>query len=242
MRRTVTTFVTAARCAARRRAHEPRARSARSCSVTYGTGPSSSTAITSLVARSRPTGRLEVVVVDNEHPTDPTGPFNTCSSTRPASGSCDPAGISGSVAGATRACERSTGRRSVSSTPTSSSNRAGSSRCSTRSTTGARSLHPCSASRTACAVGRPPPVRPTDRPPPITTCHRDPGDRPPRLCIGGVLADAAPSTFDELGGFDQAFFPAYYEDVDLALRAALARRHRGGRRVRVVHHRGASTE
>ena len=49
------------------------------------------------------------------------------------------------------------------------------------------------------------------------------------------------SVFDELGGFDEGFFPAYYEDVDLALRAG---RH-GGTAVigdsTVVHHRGAST-
>lgn len=49
------------------------------------------------------------------------------------------------------------------------------------------------------------------------------------------------TTYDDLGGFDTSFFPAYYEDVDLALRA----RGHGGTIVvgasRVVHHRGAST-
>ncbi len=49
------------------------------------------------------------------------------------------------------------------------------------------------------------------------------------------------SMFDLLGGFDEDFFPAYYEDVDLALRA----RPHGGTGVvgdsTVVHHRGAST-
>lgn len=48
-------------------------------------------------------------------------------------------------------------------------------------------------------------------------------------------------TFQELGGFDSAFHPAYYEDVDFSLRA----RAHGGTAVisgvRVVHHRGAST-
>ncbi len=47
---------------------------------------------------------------------------------------------------------------------------------------------------------------------------------------------------ERLGGFDPAFHPAYFEDVDLALRA----RRLGGRCVvptdsRVVHHRGGST-
>lgn len=49
------------------------------------------------------------------------------------------------------------------------------------------------------------------------------------------------SDFANLGGFDDAFFPAYYEDVDLALRA----RTRGGTAVvgdsTVIHHHGAST-
>jgi len=49
------------------------------------------------------------------------------------------------------------------------------------------------------------------------------------------------AVFDQLGGFDERFFPAYYEDVDLALRA----RPHGGTGVigdsSVVHHRGAST-
>jgi GT2 family glycosyltransferase len=49
------------------------------------------------------------------------------------------------------------------------------------------------------------------------------------------------AVFEELGGFDESFFPAYYEDVDLALRA----RPRGGTVVvgdsMVVHRRGAST-
>lgn len=45
-----------------------------------------------------------------------------------------------------------------------------------------------------------------------------------------------------IGGFDPAFFPAYYEDVDYSLRAASM----GGSTVvvgssRVVHHKGAST-
>lgn len=48
-------------------------------------------------------------------------------------------------------------------------------------------------------------------------------------------------TYEELGGFDASFFPAYYEDVDLALRARTA----GGTTVvggvRVTHHRGGST-
>lgn len=49
------------------------------------------------------------------------------------------------------------------------------------------------------------------------------------------------ATYDACGGFDTAFFPAYYEDVDLALRA----RAHGGTVVvgasRVTHRRGAST-
>jgi GT2 family glycosyltransferase len=49
------------------------------------------------------------------------------------------------------------------------------------------------------------------------------------------------ATYDECGGFDTAFFPAYYEDVDLALRA----RASGGTVVvgasRVTHRHGAST-
>lgn len=48
--------------------------------------------------------------------------------------------------------------------------------------------------------------------------------------------------FERIGGFDPAFFPAYYEDVDFAFRA----RKLGGRTsvhggVRVVHHRGSGT-
>jgi len=47
--------------------------------------------------------------------------------------------------------------------------------------------------------------------------------------------------FDRLGGFDEMFFPAYYEDVDFALRA----QPHGGTQVigdsSIVHHRGAST-
>jgi GT2 family glycosyltransferase len=50
------------------------------------------------------------------------------------------------------------------------------------------------------------------------------------------------STYDTLDGFDDSFFPAYYEDADFALRA----RPLGGTTVvgdvRVVHHRGASTD
>lgn len=49
------------------------------------------------------------------------------------------------------------------------------------------------------------------------------------------------SVFDELHGFDESFFPAYYEDVDFALRS----RSLGGTIVvpesSVVHHHGAST-
>jgi GT2 family glycosyltransferase len=49
------------------------------------------------------------------------------------------------------------------------------------------------------------------------------------------------ATFDACGGFDTAFFPAYYEDVDLALRAKAY----GGTVVveasRVTHRHGAST-
>lgn len=48
--------------------------------------------------------------------------------------------------------------------------------------------------------------------------------------------------FERVGGFDPAFFPAYYEDVDFAFRS----RKLGGRTsvhggVRVVHHRGSGT-
>ena len=50
------------------------------------------------------------------------------------------------------------------------------------------------------------------------------------------------ATFDRIGGFDESFFPAYYEDVDFALRA----REIGGTVVvgdsSVVHHRGGSTD
>lgn len=50
------------------------------------------------------------------------------------------------------------------------------------------------------------------------------------------------ATFDSVGGFDEAFFPAYYEDVDLAVRV----RSHGGTAVvgdsSVVHHRGGSTD
>jgi len=49
------------------------------------------------------------------------------------------------------------------------------------------------------------------------------------------------SVFGDVGGFDESYFPAYYEDVDLALRARSA----GGTVVvgasSVTHHRGAST-
>lgn len=49
-------------------------------------------------------------------------------------------------------------------------------------------------------------------------------------------------TWDELGGFDEAYFPAYYEDTDLCLRAS----ERGWRVVcepasEVIHAEGAST-
>jgi GT2 family glycosyltransferase len=49
------------------------------------------------------------------------------------------------------------------------------------------------------------------------------------------------SVFTDVGGFDESFHPAYFEDVDLALRAG----DRGGTVVvgdsTVIHHRGAST-
>ncbi len=75
---------------------------------------------------------------------------------------------------------------------------------------------------------------------PITSAP-DPGDtgRPDYASAACWLMRR--SVFDELGGFDEGFFPAYYEDVDLALRA----RTHGGTAVigdsTVVHHRGAST-
>lgn len=75
----------------------------------------------------------------------------------------------------------------------------------------------------------------------------DAPDRPPYAhlrdadyCSAACLAVPRP-LFQELGGFDAAFAPAYYEDVDLAFRVRAA-----GRRVvvqpasRVIHFEGAS--
>ena len=38
-------------------------------------------------------------------------------------------------------------------------------------------------------------------------------------CVSGAFLATTRRTWDELGGFDAAFAPAYYEDVDLCLRA-----------------------
>ncbi|GAA0588862.1 hypothetical protein GCM10009416_29230 [Craurococcus roseus] len=75
---------------------------------------------------------------------------------------------------------------------------------------------------------------------------RDPDE--PRFCylrdadyVSGAALMVPRALFEELGGFDEEFAPAYYEDTDLCFRA-----RRAGRRVvvqplsRVVHHEGAS--
>lgn len=60
-------------------------------------------------------------------------------------------------------------------------------------------------------------------------------------CSGGALL-VTRSAWDRVGGFDEAFYPAYYEDLDLCLRIAAT----GGEiwyqpLARVVHARGSST-
>ena len=75
---------------------------------------------------------------------------------------------------------------------------------------------------------------------------RDPDE--PRFChlrdadyVSGAALMVPRALFEELGGFDEEFAPAYYEDTDLCFRVRQA-----GRRVvvqalsRVVHHEGAS--
>ena len=65
-----------------------------------------------------------------------------------------------------------------------------------------------------------------------------------RLRIGGVLVDASRTEHDRVGGFDPAFFPAYYEDADFARAGGIdGWLDRGRRRIRVsVHRKGSSTD
>jgi GT2 family glycosyltransferase len=209
--------------------------------VTYGTGPIVVQAITSLVASLRADDvTFEIIVVDNEHAEQPDRTFRQLIVDTAGVRIVRPGRNLGFGSGCNLGVERSNGPLICLVNPDVEFESDWLTPLRTTLDDGAAIAAPVLVDPGGAIQSAGHHLWADGSTAPVTEVPSSNVDHPPDYASAACWL-LTRATFDELGGFDPAFHPAYYEDVDLALRS----RALGGtaivEQVRVVHHRGAST-